>query len=331
MGHALAEFEEGKIIDFNANVSEKRFSGHSAFGWMEYRISEDYGRTFGEVREFPFSKQAFLDGNYTVSVEKAVSLKDGCITAFCLMNNAFREPCCEPWGVPVYVRSEDGGKTWGGAKELSDYKGRIYSAVCHDGSIYVLEFCNDAEVAFTGNKPEHLYRLYKSDDNGKTFYEQCVVPFDDTEGRAYATMIFTPEGKLIIYAYNVNDETHMDYIISDNCGKTWGKSQKTLVAEKIRNPQINILDGQYILHGRCGSQGFVIYTSKDGINWDKGCVLDDKLISCYYSNNIVLSDKENPQKKRMLIQFSQNYTYPQNLPIKWCAMVNCMHMWVESV
>ena len=332
IGHALAEFEEGKIIAFNANTSSKRFAGHSALGWVEYRISEDYGKTFGEIYDFPFSKQAFLDGNFTVSVEKAVSFKDGSVIAFCLINSQYREACCEPWSKPMYVKSTDGGKTWGEAKEFSNYKGRIYDAVCYNNSIYVLEFCNDAEVFFTGNKPEHLYRIFKSDDNGETFYEHSVVPFDDTTGRAYGTMIFTPEGKLMVYAYDINDEAHMDCIVSNDCGKTWEKSQKLFLAEKIRNPQINILDGQYILHGRRNADyGFVIYTSKDGIHWDKGCVLDDKLVSCYYSNNLVISDPENPGKEKMLIQFSQNYTYPQNNEIEWYAMVNPMHMWVKSV
>ena len=43
IGHAMTEFAPGKIMAFAANTSKMRFSGHSAFGWMEYKISEDHG------------------------------------------------------------------------------------------------------------------------------------------------------------------------------------------------------------------------------------------------------------------------------------------------
>ena len=81
-GHALAEFEQGKIIAFYSNTSAKRFSGHSAYGWVEYRISEDYGKTWGKPNVFEFSKKEFLDGIHTVSVEKAVVCDDGSIVVF---------------------------------------------------------------------------------------------------------------------------------------------------------------------------------------------------------------------------------------------------------
>lgn len=335
MSHALAEFGKGKIIDFNSNCAYERAFGHSAFGWIEYRISEDGGQTFGEVQELPYAKQAFLDGVYTISVEKAVSKGNNCITVFCLRNTTHRACCCEPWDTPTYVRSEDGGKTWSEAVELCKYRGRIYDAVYHEDSIYVLMFCNDAEESFIGSKPEHLYRIYKSDDDGKTFYEHCVVPFEETEGRAYCTMQFTLQGDLIVYAYNSKNEEYMDYIISNDKGKTWTKSGTSYVAQKIRNPQINILDGQYILHGRRGAvSGFVVYTSKDGINWDEGTVLEEVLYSCYYSNNIVLDHPTKKGKKRMLVQFSQNYNMDDSITfwdVNVFKRVNVMHMWIESV
>jgi hypothetical protein len=72
MSHAMVEFAPNKIIDFNSNCSPVRCDGHSAFGWIEYRISVDGGKTFGAINELPYSKEAFLDGVFTVSVEKAV-------------------------------------------------------------------------------------------------------------------------------------------------------------------------------------------------------------------------------------------------------------------
>ena len=45
MTHAMAEFAPGKFIDFNSNCSAVRLGGHYPYGWVEYRISEDAGKT----------------------------------------------------------------------------------------------------------------------------------------------------------------------------------------------------------------------------------------------------------------------------------------------
>ena len=49
MSHAMAEFAPGKLIDFNSNCTAAKYGGHSTFGWIEYRISEDGGETFSDV------------------------------------------------------------------------------------------------------------------------------------------------------------------------------------------------------------------------------------------------------------------------------------------
>ena len=41
MTHAMVEYAPGKVIDFNANCSAVRHNGHSTYGWVEYRLSED--------------------------------------------------------------------------------------------------------------------------------------------------------------------------------------------------------------------------------------------------------------------------------------------------
>ena len=53
MTHALAEFAPGTFIDFNSNCSALRWNGHSPYGWVEYRISRDGGKTYGEVKGRP--------------------------------------------------------------------------------------------------------------------------------------------------------------------------------------------------------------------------------------------------------------------------------------
>jgi len=330
VGHAMAVFDEGKIIDFYANTSNIRAGGHSAYGWMEYKISEDYGKTFGRHKKFPFSWESFLDGLKTVSVEKVVSPKKDVLVAFCVDSFQAREVCFEPFDTPKVVRSENGGKTWEPAFALASYCGRVFDAVFYQGSIYALLFCNDAEEDYLGNKPEHQYRIFKSDDDGKSFYEHCIVPFPDTMGRCYGNMVFTSEGRLIIYNYNANDQQNMDYAISSDCGKTWDRACKSFVEKNIRNPQVGILDGQFILHGRSGESetghgGFVLYTSKDGLTWDAGHMLIPNKSACFYSNNLVLTGPDG--KDRMLVQYSENV---KDMGTPWSGQVNVMHFWLES-
>ena len=316
MSHALAEWAPGKLIDFNSNCSAVKHEGHSTFGFIEYRLSEDAGETFSDIYTLPYSMQALFDGINVISVEKAVACDDGRIVAICLRNDA--DGVCEPWDTPMTVTSFDGGKTWTREKEICQYKGRIYDACYHEGVIYLLEFCNDAAVDFVGQNEEHVYRLFTSRNNGDSFEELCVVPLPNL-GRAYGSMLFDDKGLLHVYAYNKNDETHMDHIISRDCGKSWDTADTCYVKEGIRNPQTALIDGVYILHGRnSAATGFVLYTSEDGITWDEGTYLGREERYCYYSNNIVLKDKNG--KNRLLIQYSEMYG------VKQC--VNIIHRWL---
>ena len=316
MSHALAEFAPGKLIDFNSNCSAVKHEGHSTFGWIEYRISEDGGETYSDIYELPYSKEALYDGINVISVEKAVACDDGRIVAFCLRNCA--DAVCEPWDTPMYVISHDGGKTWTREKELSPFKGRVYDALYRDGVIYALEFCNDGAVDFVGQNDEHVYRLYVSYDNGENFEEKCIVPMPNI-GRGYGSMLFDNDGRLHVYAYNIKDHKNMDHIVSDDLGKTWSVPSVCYVGLGIRNPQTALMDGVYILHGRSGNDdGFVLYTSEDGANWDEGTYIAFEKRYCYYSNNIVLKNKED--KNRLLIQYSEMYGVKQCVDIK--------HVWL---
>ena len=332
VGHGLAAFGPGKIIDFYPNYAYDRCEGHSAFGWMEYRISTNGGKSFGRAKKLPYSFETMLQGVHTISVEKAVSPREDVIVAICLVNSQYEPICCEPWDNPTVIRSEDGGKTWSEPIQLSPYRGRVYDAIYHEGSIYAFEFCHDGSTTFLGHRPEHLYRLFKSDDEGKSFYEVSVIPFPDTKDRAYGALAISPENKLIAYAYNFANETHMDCAISDDMGKTWEWVGTSYVAKKIRNPQIGLLDGQYILHGRSGGwedADFVLYTSADGIHWDEGTVLVEKKTACFYSNNVTVRDETG--KERMLVQYSENIFENLKPTDKgWRSQVNVMHFWLES-
>lgn len=317
MSHGMTEFAPGSFIDFNANCSLNRFYGHSAFGWVEYRISHDNGKTYSEPKKFPYSWDSFLDGIFTVSVEKAVTASDGTIVAFCLRNTTLQEICCEPWLTPMCVLSHDGGETWEEPYECIPYKGRIYDAVVRDGVIYAMIFCSDL---FIGSSPENVYRVYASKDNGRSFQELSVVPWKETKYRAYCSMLFDKEGVLHAYAYNSDKEREMDHAVSSDCGKTWTVTEPSYVAKGIRNPQTTLIDGVFILHGR-GENGsnFVFYTSEDAYHWDEGTILgnNDKG-HCYYSNNIKLHDDKGDF---LLVQYSD--------PYDGVARVNVKHMIVR--
>ena len=314
MSHAMAEFAENCGIDFNSNCSAVIWEGHMPHGVIEYRVSRDAGVTWGGVKTLPYSVEALYDGLFTVSVEKAVAV-NGRVVAFCLRNT----PCgCEPWRTATWIYSDDAGETWSKPRELSGYKGRVYDARAHEGKIYALLHCNDARKTFTGNDPEHVYRLYVSEDAGLSFRELSVVPIP-VYGRGYGAMIFRPDGSLAVYAYNVRDERHMDWAISRDGGVTFPERGASFLDKRIRNPQISLLEGTYILQGRAGEKGFVFYASPDGLEWSEGLLLEAERGPCYYSNGIVLNDPAGG--KRLLVQYSDIY--------ERCC-VNAMHMWVKK-
>ncbi len=302
MSHAMAEFAPDTIIDFNSNCSAVLWDGHMPYGWVEYRISKDSGKTYSDAQTLQYSMDSFLDGVYMISVEKAVACNDGTIVAFCLRNDGTHKYRCEPWDTPTYIVSKDGGKTWSEPVVYSPFRGRTYDALYHNGVIYVLHLCNEH---FTGTLPEHQYRIYQSTDNGNTFEELAVLPIDPM-GRGYGSFLIDDKGIFHAYAYNVNAEEQMDHAVSEDLGKTWTLLPPCYLAKGIRNPQTAQIDGIYVLHGRAGGlKGFVLYTSENGTDWDEGCMLVEKEgVSAYYSNNLNLKDENG---NFLLIQYSDSY------------------------
>ena len=209
------------------------------YGWVEYRISRDGGKSYSDIQTLSYSMDEFLDGVTMISVEKAVACDDGTIVALCLRNDGTHKYRCEPWDTPTFIVSRDEGKTWSEPQVYSPYRGRTYDAFYHDGVIYVLHLCNEH---FTGTLPEHVYRLYKSYDNGKTFEEASVLPIDPI-GRGYGSILMDDKGVLHAYAYNVNAEEQMDHATSTDKGKTWILQTPCYLAKGIRNPQTAEIDG----------------------------------------------------------------------------------------
>ena len=312
MSHAITEFAPGRIIAFNSNCSKFRCLGHSAHGWLEYAVSNDYGATWGERKTWQWSKDVLLDGCITYSAEKAVALPNGDVAVFLLVNTQIAEVSCEPWWYPPQVAiMQPDTNTWGQPYTITNYAGRIYDVMVKDGAVYVLQSCNIAEDGFWNHQPEHCYRLFKSVDNCQTFDEVCVVPFTSQMYLCYGNMTISPKGELICYAYNIEDEVNMAYAVSPDFGTTWTEAGNSYVKQRIRNPQIGRLDGQYILIGRAGQSNhetihsMVIYTSADGIHWDDGILLgSNERRSCFYSDNLTITLPNG--KQRMYVKYSEN-------------------------
>ncbi len=107
MGHAMVDCQGGRILDFYSNVDYDRVDGHSGYGWMEYRISEDYGKTFGAARVLPYSKKVFDEGVHTALCEKAVKAPNGQVLLFFQITDASLPIAGETWTPPTMAVSSD--------------------------------------------------------------------------------------------------------------------------------------------------------------------------------------------------------------------------------
>ena len=326
LGHALFQTLNGDLIAFFSNCNKDN-NGHSGRGWMSYRRSFDFGRTWSASEDFSWSKDVYDSNNGTsVMCEKAVTCNNGVIVLFSLVCDVSHNALWEPYLYPCFQRSEDHGYHWSSPVFLGLNRGRIYDALYRNGVIYVLIFANSAEESWTGCSKEHVYQLYTSIDNGKSFSLRSVLPID-THGRGYGTMEFLSGERLLVGVYNINDEEHMDVIISSDLGNTWNQQQSTFLSKRIRNPQLIHFGSGYFLHGRSGNSGtspgnFVLYYSADGLHWDDGCYLCLRDAGFgEYSNSLIVHDKI-LGKDRLLIQSS--HAYRDNL-------TNIHHWWVDTV
>lgn len=324
LSHALVEYFPGKVLSFYSNCAANRNNGHNGFGWIEYRRSVDAGRTWGVPQKLEYSMHAFLNEPYRISCEKAVSVYPNEIILFC--TRTLNPNGWEPYDTPMYLKSTDSGVTWREMGQLSHYPGRIYDAIVKDGIIYVLELCSPADENFVATKPEHKYRIFSSADWGETFVERGVLP-GNVLHRGYGAMELTPDGALICYTYNIDDEYNLDYYISPDFGRSWTEIGRSFCAKRIRNPQVARVRGGYILHGRSGCMtnelpsNFVLYTSEDGIHWDEGVYLCEARGwggASFYSNNLVLNGDGGRQT--VLIQSSVAYD---------SARTNIAHWYLE--
>lgn len=330
LGHALVEYEDGKILAFypscssdSHNPNKPASKGHSAVGWMEYKRSEDGGKTWSAPHVLAYSKDLFDAGQnggpdakkYSAFAEKAVVTNGGRIVVFFLVCDITTNVIWRQFQIPKYIISSDGGYTWSEPAGFCTDRGRIYDAKYYNGEILALNFKNDNEINFLGNKPEDVYELYVSRDGGQTFQKRSELPFD-TLGKSYGTMCMLESGSLIVYIYNADDEHNADYVVSDDGGRTWSDVKTAYFAKKLRNPQMASVGGCYFMHGRSGSKAkkgeekghMVLYSSRDGRVWDEGVYLKKRTEGLgAYSNSIAVGSLNSHKRNRLLIQASHAY------------------------
>lgn len=328
LGHALVEYEPGKLLAFYAScdAGDSKWNGHSGYGWMEYRRSTDGGKTWSEPIMEPNSKAMFeRHCGRTLMCEKAVCASDGTIILYYLTcdmeTNGHR---WAPFFEPHYAVSHDGGETFSEPKMFVHEAGRIWDVLNHDGQIYVL-FADCPELPGIELMRPYKYRLYVSEDNGATYTLRSELPFESTVQCVYGTMEFGPDGKLIAYIYDKQDEHNLKYLVSEDAGRSWGVNRRAFFEKKLRNPQLVYFAGGWWIHGRSGNLGqdkghFVLYHSEDGVEWDRGSFvrLADQGLGAY-SNNLVVHCPDGRQQ--LLIQAS--HAYDQN-------RTNVYHWWLKE-
>ena len=315
LGHALVEYAPGKVLAFypSCSAEDPRWKGHSGFGWMEYKRSLDGGETWSGPIVEPHSKALFDEGiGRTHMCEKAIVTDSGRIYLYYLtcdmkVNGHIWEPYYEPY----YAFSDDGGETWSEKRIVTYRPGRIYDVIYKDGVIYVLFFANP-ELPGIAHVTEHELQLLVSTDGGETYDLRSVMPFQSMKYSFYGTMEFMPDGRLIVYTYDENDEFNLKYCVSSDNGCTWPVNNRRAFFEKcIRNPQLKYYKGKYFLHGRSGGRGpnpahFILYTSDDGMNWDSGSYLRMRSAGTgAYSNNLIVHAPDG--RERLMIQTSHAY------------------------
>ncbi len=95
--------------------------------------------------------------------------------------------------------------------------------------------------------------MYVSNNGGRSFEKRSVLPFD-TSSRLYGAMGMLDSGSIAVYIYN-NAEDTMDYVLTNDGGRTWSEAKTAHVTRKIRNKQLASLDGCCFLTGRSGHDG----------------------------------------------------------------------------
>ncbi|MFO7904065.1 MAG: sialidase family protein [Planctomycetota bacterium] len=338
--NSISECRNGDIIAFYSvtGTGAENWNGHGVAGWSEYRRSSDGGVTWSDPVVFDYSKRMW-DGSEVCSalVYSVITSPNGTLIATVIH---YANEKWEKQRAPVYFLSEDHGHTWKGPHKfhesatVEDIAYTMNTSFVHDGEVFIVFRGGTSNMS-----PGGPQTLWVSDDNGKSFSQRSVLPFDDAD--YYWAAGALADGKIIVYTYNAHHkredrtaEQNIPYVISRDGGRTWSDVQTARFAKGIRNMQLSGKLGElYFMHGRSGSYprdpvgddpgpgNLVLYSSPDGIHWDEGILLMSRLQTpgggdCYSANEIIGKyDPATPE--RLLIHADVSYSGAKTNMHQW--------------
>lgn len=329
-GQVLVECSNGDLLAFYTNVSGKIYKGHSVAGWTEYKRSTDGGKTWGEPVIFAYSKKVWEENkvvgdtipkgeSYLGAYVVAVTVAPNRDLVAVLTRRIGTQTGTLGYKPPVYSISKDNGRTWSEPREVDPSRDVDEIAVTHNNSAWLVKDGVIYGIFVGGNSGGGKYSLYVSEDNGQTFKRRSEGLFEDRwypTNFYYMTAKFLEDGRLIVYSYNQDDEFNLPYVTSSDNGHTWSTIKSSHMSKRLRNGQLSEKIGDYyFMHGRTGNHGdspwnFVLYVSKDGINWDAGRLLNNTEggVEDSYSANVTIGKFGKTKPKELLIQADIQYS-----------------------
>ncbi|MBR6937390.1 MAG: family 78 glycoside hydrolase catalytic domain [Prevotella sp.] len=190
-----------------------------------------------------------------------------------------------------FVRSKDGGKTWGKREQLPD---TIY------GPIKNKPILNKGRLISPTSDERDGWKLYfeYSDDLGKTWKRTAYVDAEQGIKAIQPSIIVLPDGRL--EALCRTRSRHVGVTYSNDNGETWSKL--TFIDTPNNNSGIdavNLQDGSYALicndwpiepdKEKGARTPLSIMRSQDGIHWNHWITLEDSPILQYSYPSIIQS------------------------------------------
>lgn len=342
-GITLTECKNGDILAFFSVTWAESWYGHSVSGWSQFKRSRDGGLTWSSPRSFEPSREMWVGRRvYSGLVFSVITAPDGTLVATVVR---YANRWWEKALPPVYFLSHDHGENWDGPFDfdenatVDDISMTLSTHFVHDGKIFIV-FRGGTSNMFPGG----IHTLWVSEDNGKSFQKRSRLPFHDADYYWAAGVL--DNGEIIVYSYEAHHdgqgnlvrfgerEKTMPYVISHDGGLTWSEIQQAHFQKGIRNMQMSEKVGDfYFMHGRTGTfnrelvgddpgpGSFVLYSSKDGINWCEGILLMSRQQTSgrgdAYSSNAVVGRFDPNLSERLMILGDVSYNGPRTNMHYW--------------